>query len=166
MERWTYEEDSEEIMGRGSRARKEVDYTDSLTEKEWLKAIDENVDDFEDDEEEEVKSNRKGNRGKKRGKRSADDDDDPPIRRRKTIGPEELKLRKKMKTIMNIVVKYTDADSRILSEPFMKLPSRHKLPDYYEVIKKPMDIKKIVTKIEEGKVLYLYFDKHFDIAVD
>lgn len=24
-------------MGRGSRQRKEVDYTDSLTEKEWLK---------------------------------------------------------------------------------------------------------------------------------
>ncbi|KAL4132863.1 hypothetical protein QTP88_009944 [Uroleucon formosanum] len=151
VERWTYEEDSEEIMGRGSRARKEVDYTDSLTEKEWLKAIDENVDDFEDDEEEEIKSNRKGNRGKKRGKRNADDDEDPPIRRRKTIGPEEIKLRKKMKTIMNIVVKYTDADSRILSEPFMKLPSRHKLPDYYEIIKKPMDIKKIVAKIDDGK---------------
>lgn len=32
------EEDS--ILGRGSRQRKEVDYTDSLTEKEWLKAID------------------------------------------------------------------------------------------------------------------------------
>jgi len=161
VERWTYEEDSEEIMGRGSRARKEVDYTDSLTEKEWLKAIDENVDDFEDDEEEEIKSNRKGNRGKKRGKRNADDDDDPPIRRRKTIGPEEIKLRKKMKTIMNIVVKYTDADSRILSEPFMKLPSRHKLPDYYEVIKKPMDIKKIMAKIDDGKVLYLYLNKYF-----
>lgn len=158
VERWTYEEDSEEIMGRGSRARKEVDYTDSLTEKEWLKAIDENVDDFEDDEEEEIKSNRKGNRGKKRGKRNADDDDDPPIRRRKTIGPEELKLRKKMKTIMNIVVKYTDSDSRILSEPFMKLPSRHKLPDYYEVIKKPMDIKKIMAKIDDGKVLYIYLN--------
>ncbi|XP_050435592.1 ATP-dependent helicase brm isoform X2 [Adelges cooleyi] len=151
VERWTYEEDSEEIMGRGSRARKEVDYTDSLTEKEWLKAIDENVEDFDEDEEEEVKSNRKGNRGKKRGRRNADDDDDPPIRRRKTVGPEEMKLRKKMKAIMNIVVKYTDADSRILSEPFMKLPSRHKLPDYYEIIKKPMDIKKIMTKIEDGK---------------
>ncbi|XP_050537344.1 ATP-dependent helicase brm [Daktulosphaira vitifoliae] len=152
VERWTYEEDSEEIMGRGSRVRKEVDYTDSLTEKEWLKAaLDENVDDFDDDEEEEIKSNRKGNRGKKRGRRNADDDDDPPIRRRKTVGPEELKLRKKMKAIMNIVVKYTDADSRVLSEPFMKLPSRHKLPDYYEIIKKPLDIKKIIAKIDDGK---------------
>lgn len=36
MERWTYEE-TEVQMGRGNRQRKEVDYTDSLTEKEWLK---------------------------------------------------------------------------------------------------------------------------------
>lgn len=44
------------------------------------------------------------------------------------------------------------SDSRVLSDPFMKLPSRKELPDYYEVIKKPMDIKKIITRIEEGKV--------------
>lgn len=37
VERWTYEEETETQMGRGSRQRKEVDYTDSLTEKEWLK---------------------------------------------------------------------------------------------------------------------------------
>lgn len=39
VERWTYEEEAEVQMGRGSRQRKEVDYTDSLTEKEWLKVI-------------------------------------------------------------------------------------------------------------------------------
>lgn len=33
---WNYE-DPEAIMGRGTRHRKEVDYTDSLTEKEWMK---------------------------------------------------------------------------------------------------------------------------------
>ncbi|KAG8285461.1 Transcription activator BRG1 [Homalodisca vitripennis] len=38
----------------------------------------------------------------------------------------------------------------------MKLPSRKELPDYYEVIKKPMDIKKIMTRIEESK--YIDFD--------
>ena len=30
-------QDSLEIFGRGTRQRKEVDYSDSLTEKEWLK---------------------------------------------------------------------------------------------------------------------------------
>lgn len=33
---WNYD-DSDNILGRGTRHRKEVDYTDSLTEKEWLK---------------------------------------------------------------------------------------------------------------------------------
>ena len=33
----TFEEESEKIFGRGSRSRKEVDYSDALTEKQWLK---------------------------------------------------------------------------------------------------------------------------------
>jgi hypothetical protein len=37
VEKWTGEEEEERYYGRGSRQRKEVDYTDSLTEKEWLK---------------------------------------------------------------------------------------------------------------------------------
>lgn len=44
------------------------------------------------------------------------------------------------------------SDGRVLSEPFMKLPSRRELPDYYEIIKKPLDIKKILQRIDEGKV--------------
>lgn len=39
LERLAYEEEEAEILGRGSRQRKEVDYTDSLTEREWLKVI-------------------------------------------------------------------------------------------------------------------------------
>lgn len=40
VEKWTGEEEEERYYGRGSRQRKEVDYTDSLTEKEWLKVND------------------------------------------------------------------------------------------------------------------------------
>jgi len=53
---------------------------------------------------------------------------------------------------MNIVMKY-EIEGRILSEPFMKLPSRRELPDYYEVIKKPLDIKKIMSRIDEAKYI-------------
>ena len=38
-----------------------------------------------------------------------------------------------------------------MSDPFMKLPTRKELPDYYEVIQKPVDITKILTTIEDGK---------------
>uniref|UniRef100_A0A1B6FFX3 ATP-dependent helicase brm n=1 Tax=Cuerna arida TaxID=1464854 RepID=A0A1B6FFX3_9HEMI len=158
VERWTYEEEPEVQMGRGSRQRKEVDYTDSLTEKEWLKAIDDGLEEYEEEEEEEIKSNKKT---RKRRRRGVDDEDDEPSssskRRRggdKNSG--DAKLKRQMKKLMNVVIKYTDSDSRVLSDPFMKLPSRKELPDYYEVIKKPMDIKKIMTRIEESK--YIDFD--------
>lgn len=87
-------------MGRGSRTRKEVDYTDSLTEKEWLKvrtwyffaslfndeifyphillqAIDDTIDDFSGDDEEVSKPAKKTRKKtKRRGSMSEDDDDD------------------------------------------------------------------------------------------
>ena len=31
------EEENEKLFGRGSRVRKEVDYSESLTDKEWLR---------------------------------------------------------------------------------------------------------------------------------
>merc|ERR1712152_89099 len=59
------------------------------------------------------------------------------------------KLIKKMKKLIDAVVGYEDSDGRILSEPFYKLPSRKELPDYYEVIRKPVDIAKIQKRIDE-----------------
>merc|ERR1712154_471781 len=59
------------------------------------------------------------------------------------------KMIKKMKRLMEVVMQYEDSDGRILSEPFYKLPSRKELPDYYEVIRKPVDIAKIQKRIDE-----------------
>merc|ERR1712203_443047 len=57
----------------------------------------------------------------------------------------------KMRKLMEIVIRYKDEDGRVLSEPFMKLPTRKELPDYYEVIRRPVDIFKIQGKIDDGK---------------
>uniref|UniRef100_A0A2M4B8P2 Putative chromodomain-helicase dna-binding protein n=1 Tax=Anopheles marajoara TaxID=58244 RepID=A0A2M4B8P2_9DIPT len=153
VDRWDYEEESSSILGRGSRQRKEVDYTDSLTEKEWLKAIDDGADFDEELEEEEREKKRKG-RKRKGGRGRGDDSDDESVissvtKRKK--GTTDPKIKKQMKKVLKAVIKYTDADKRVLSKPFLKLPSRRDLPDYYEVIKKPIDIKKIMTRIEEAK---------------
>ncbi|XP_055591612.1 ATP-dependent helicase brm [Uranotaenia lowii] len=149
VDRWDYEEDNC-ILGRGSRQRKEVDYTDSLTEKEWLKAIDDGADFDEELEEEERERKR---RGRKRKGLKEDSDDETLItkvtKRRK--GTTDPKVRKQMKKVMKAVIKYTDQDGRVLSEPFLKLPSKRDLPDYYEVIKRPIDIRKIMTRIDEAK---------------
>merc|ERR1712128_396839 len=53
--------------------------------------------------------------------------------------------------LLEVVMQYEDSDGRILSEPFYKLPSRKELPDYYEVIRKPVDILKIQQRIEDDK---------------
>lgn len=192
VDRWNYEEDS--ILGRGSRQRKEVDYTDSLTEKEWLKAID-GENDFDDSNGKVLtRTNRieiekknsfffyfyytklilkskylirffsiligeddrdKRKRNKKRKSRRGDSDDsdgDLPLKRKKMqVDP---KIKKQMNKVMKEVIRFADDTGRVLSDPFMKLPSRQKLPDYYEIIKKPVDIKKILQRIEDGK----YYD--------
>lgn len=149
VDRFDYgEEDS--IQGRGARQRKEVDYTDSLTEKEWLKAID-GEDDFDDNPEDEDDRDKKKKSRKRKSRKdnnSDDSDGDLPLKRKRPADP---KVKKQMHRVMLAVIQYTDAEGRTLSDPFMKLPSRQKLPDYYEIIKKPVDIKKIIQRIEDGR---------------
>ncbi|XP_060523815.1 ATP-dependent helicase brm-like [Cylas formicarius] len=149
VETWNFDE-TDVILGRGTRQRKEVDYADSLTEKEWLKAIDEDGDyDDEDEEEEKVKKKR----GRKKKKRDDSDEDEAPAKRKRKTpsSTSEARIKKKMKKLMSIVVNYTDRDERLLSEQFMKLPGRKEYPDYYSIIKKPIDINKIMNYIEDGK---------------
>merc|ERR1719510_1552541 len=96
------------------------------------------------------RSCRKRRRGKKRKKYDSDEDDGFDGRKRKKKISFK-KLQKKMKKLMEIVIRYKDEDGRVLSEPFMKLPTRKELPDYYEVIRRPVDICKIQVKIDDGK---------------
>jgi len=152
------EEEQKEIeLGRGNRSRKETNYDDQLSEREWLKAIGaENEEgDFDDDDDDEDVKPKKG-RGKGRKRKDDDDEDDdvmggPGKKRKKKGQGVDKKLQKKMRKLIAIVKQYKDQDERVLSEPFYKLPSRKELPDYYDQIRKPMDIFKIENKIEDGK---------------
>ncbi|CAD6216374.1 GSCOCG00004529001-RA-CDS [Cotesia congregata] len=155
VERLTYEEDDERYLGRGSRQRKEIDYTDNnLIGKEWLKAIDDDGVEYDDEEEDD----RKKKKTRKRRKRGEEDEEPTPKKRRggssgSGAGPSvDSKLRRAMKKLLMVVVNYTDStDGRLLSEPFMTLPSRRELPDYYDVIKKPLTINKLLKNIDESK---------------
>jgi len=81
------------------------------------------------------------------------DEDDTPSKKRKKNGSAGQAAQNKriMKKLMEVVINYKDIEGRMLSEPFMKLPSRKELPDYYKIIRKPLDIKKIMNKIEDDK---------------
>ncbi|XP_075261666.1 SWI/SNF-related matrix-associated actin-dependent regulator of chromatin subfamily A member 2-like isoform X3 [Convolutriloba macropyga] len=112
---------------------------------------------------------RKGNVdgiGKKRRKRLDDDDEDADVHMggrgpgkkkarggRTAVSAENMEaLQKVMRAIIKQVCEFTRPDEELpLSTTFLQLPSRKELPDYYEFIKKPVDINKIKNKIKNGK---------------
>uniref|UniRef100_A0A8C4QRL6 SWI/SNF related BAF chromatin remodeling complex subunit ATPase 2 n=1 Tax=Eptatretus burgeri TaxID=7764 RepID=A0A8C4QRL6_EPTBU len=116
VERLTCEEEEEKLFGRGSRQRKEVDYSDSLTEKQWLKAIEEgNLDVLE--EEVRIKKARKRRRDPDLpGTSPRDKICDGEERSRKKRGrppaekaaPNPPALSRWMRRIVDTVVKYKD----------------------------------------------------------
>ncbi|KAG7459509.1 hypothetical protein MATL_G00211400 [Megalops atlanticus] len=169
VERLTCEEEEEKMFGRGSRQRKEVDYSDSLTEKQWLKAIEEGTLEEIEEEVRHKKTTRKRKRDRDldlpgpatpgaSGARGRDKDDDikkqkkrgrPPAEK---LSPNPPALTKKMKKIVDAVIKYKDSSNgRQLSEVFIQLPSRKELPEYYELIRKPVDFRKIKERIRSHK---------------
>lgn len=50
-----------------------------------------------------------------------------------TGGSSSSRNEKLMRKCVDILIKYKDSDGRVLSEPFVQLPTRKELPDYYEV---------------------------------
>lgn len=61
-------------------------------------------------------------------------------------------LLQKLRTLYDAVLNYADPKTgRQLSTIFMKLPSKTDYPDYYDVIKKPMDLDKIGTKLKNNQ---------------
>merc|ERR1712004_650688 len=129
-------------LGRGNRARKETRYDEQLSEKDWLKAIGAEEEEFDDDDDDAPRK-----RSKKK-RREEEEDDEPRKKKKKGLF---RKLQKKMRKLMEVVIQYEDQNGRVLSDPFVKCQRAKELPDYYDVIRKPVDITKILTKIEDGK---------------
>ncbi|RLW05270.1 hypothetical protein DV515_00005246 [Chloebia gouldiae] len=152
VERLTCEEEEEKIFGRGSRQRRDVDYSDALTEKQWLRAIEDG--NLEEMEEEVRLKKRKRRRnvdkdsGKEDGEKAKKRRGRPPAEK---LSPNPPKLTKQMNAIIDTVINYKDSSGRQLSEVFIQLPSRKELPEYYELIRKPVDFKKI--KIYEDSIV-------------
>ncbi|XP_042580529.1 probable global transcription activator SNF2L2 isoform X2 [Cyprinus carpio] len=152
VERLTCEEEEEKIFGRGSRHRRDVDYSDALTEKQWLRAIEDG--NLEEIEEEIRLKRRKRRRHVDKDMRREDADKAKKRRGRppaEKLSPNPPKLTKQMNAIVDTVINYRDASGRQLSEVFVQLPSRKELPEYYELIRKPVDFKKIKERVRNHK---------------
>lgn len=221
LDRLTEQVQQDKVFGKGSRQRKEVDYSqDSWSERQWLKAIDEDVDeedealsggagnDYEamDDDDSpssakrrkrgggattppsgrtpslatqgSVRGGTRGGRGSRGGRRPAptgfspsrgDADSPEPStstprggkRPRRPYGSgvagstggrlPTTRFQDMLLKLIECVTDYRDRDGKHVGGPFMQLPSKKELPDYYELIDKPMDFKKIKRKILDGK---------------
>ncbi|MCJ8746944.1 hypothetical protein PDJAM_G00147650 [Pangasius djambal] len=152
VERLTCEEEKEKMFPRGSRHRRDVDYSDTLTEKQWLRAIEDG--NLEEMEEEIRLKKRKRRRYLDKGSRREDGDKAKKRRGRppaEKLSPNPPKLTKQMSAIIETVINYRDGSGRQLSEVFVQLPSRKELPEYYELIRKPVDFKKIKERVRNHK---------------
>ena len=68
----------------------------------------------------------------------------------RTKGRKVISLAQKIKTLYETLKDYRDAKGRQLSLIFLKLPSKHEYPDYYDIIKRPIDLEKISSKIRNA----------------
>uniref|UniRef100_A0A3P8SG60 SWI/SNF related BAF chromatin remodeling complex subunit ATPase 2 n=1 Tax=Amphiprion percula TaxID=161767 RepID=A0A3P8SG60_AMPPE len=114
VERLTYEEEEEKMFGRGSRCRRDVDYSDTLTEKQWLRAIEDG--NLEEMEEEIRLKKRKRKRRQDKDSSSRDEGSSKAKKRRgrppaEKFSPNPPKLTKQMNTIIDTVINYRDGKS-------------------------------------------------------
>ncbi|KAL2090722.1 hypothetical protein ACEWY4_012985 [Coilia grayii] len=59
-------------------------------------------------------------------------------------------LKDVLEQLLDAMVSYTDPSGRLVSELFQRLPSKVQYPDYYEIIKDPIDLKSIAQRIQMG----------------
>uniref|UniRef100_A0A7N6BQ04 Protein polybromo-1 n=1 Tax=Anabas testudineus TaxID=64144 RepID=A0A7N6BQ04_ANATE len=59
-------------------------------------------------------------------------------------------LKELLEQLLEAVVSYTDPSGHLVSELFQKLPSKVHYPDYYAIIKEPIDLRTIAQRIQIG----------------
>ncbi|XP_055055545.2 probable global transcription activator SNF2L2 isoform X2 [Misgurnus anguillicaudatus] len=67
------------------------------------------------------------------------------------LPPNPPKLTKQMNTIVDMVINYKDTLGRQISKGFVQLPSRKEVPEYYELIRKPVDFRRIRERVRNHK---------------
>lgn len=67
------------------------------------------------------------------------------------LPPNPPKLTKQMSTLVDMVINYKDTLGRQISKGFVQLPSRKEVPEYYELIRKPVDFRRIRERVRNHK---------------
>uniref|UniRef100_A0A3B5Q3E3 Protein polybromo-1 n=1 Tax=Xiphophorus maculatus TaxID=8083 RepID=A0A3B5Q3E3_XIPMA len=59
-------------------------------------------------------------------------------------------LKEVLEQLLEAIVSHTDPSGHLVSELFQKLPSKVQYPDYYAIIKEPIDLRTIAQRIQTG----------------
>ncbi|XP_030632413.1 LOW QUALITY PROTEIN: protein polybromo-1 [Chanos chanos] len=89
-----------------------------------------------------------------RGEYDEDDEDGDDAQENPGAATEEEPtpncLKDVLEQLLDAVVSYTEPSGRLVSELFQRLPSKVQYPDYYAIIKEPIDLKTIAQRIQMG----------------
>ncbi|XP_038204877.1 protein polybromo-1 isoform X21 [Arvicola amphibius] len=85
-----------------------------------------------------------------KGEADDEDDDEDGQDNQGTEGPSPGYLKEVLEQLLEAIVVATNPSGRLISELFQKLPSKVQYPDYYAIIKEPIDLKTIAQRIQNG----------------
>ncbi|CAF0758335.1 unnamed protein product [Rotaria sordida] len=157
----------DEDFGKGRRQRKDIDYSDNLTEREFLQALEEgNLDDTLEQKRIQ-KQNRKNNQSLQDNDidldeietRSSFDIPSTSTLNQQNSNTKRSSIKKRLETIdpkitsqcrllLDHLLAYHTDDNRQLAQVFIRLPGQKQLPLYYQIIKEPIDFQRIKRKID------------------
>ncbi|XP_075845112.1 protein polybromo-1 isoform X36 [Microtus pennsylvanicus] len=85
-----------------------------------------------------------------KGEADDEDDDEDAQDNQGTEGSSPGYLKEVLEQLLEAIVVATNPSGRLISELFQKLPSKVQYPDYYAIIKEPIDLKTIAQRIQNG----------------
>ncbi|CAF3252308.1 unnamed protein product [Rotaria sp. Silwood2] len=159
--------ENDEDFGKGRRQRKDIDYSDNLTEREFLQALEEGNLDGAVEQKRLKKQNRKSALSSQDNDidldeteaRSSFDNPSTPIINQQNYSSKRGSVKKRLQTVdpkiapqcrllLERLLAYRTDDNRQLAQPFIRLPGQKQLPIYYQTIKDPIDFQRIKRKID------------------
>ncbi|CAF0887112.1 unnamed protein product [Adineta steineri] len=156
-------------FGKGCRQRKDIDYSDTLTDKEFLQALEEGNLDDATEQKRIRKQNRKHDNDIDLDETEACSSFDSPstsLSNQQNLSSKRISIKKRFETsdpnvtlqcrlLLNHLLAYRTDDNRQLAQVFIRLPTQKQLPLYYQIINEPIDFERIRKKIDTYHYLNL-----------
>lgn len=129
----------------------------SMKAKEIINAFMKNEDDGEDDKSKVVARSAGSRTATRKSSKSMVNAMSQELKnvRRSQKQEGNMALKKRMRLLVKAVLDYADEDDHFLIDPFMDKPSKKLYPDYYDIIKMPMDMKTIESNIKNDVVRFV-----------